>query len=294
MQSELLSFINYITLEKGLAENTVASYRLDLRKFEDFATSSLKTLDSISREDIQTFLRVQQQQGLQPRSTARVLVTLRSFFQFLVFEGRLVENPCLYVESPKTAESLPRVLALDEVDSLLAQPDLTRDLGIRDKAMLEVLYATGLRVSELVSLTLNDLRLDLGYLHCVGKGSKVRVVPLGRSAIQSLQYYLETARSRLSRKKTSSYVFLSRRSTPLTRQAFWRIIRAYGHGAGIRVPIKPHLLRHSFATHLLQRGADLRSVQLMLGHADISTTQIYTHVLKQRLKSIYRQHHPRA
>ena len=194
----------------------------------------------------------------------------------------------------KDLEITPKILSLEEVDLLLSQPNLSTLLGVRDKVMLEVLYATGLRVSELTSLRLSELSLDLGYLTCIGKGSKMRVVPLGRSALQHLESYLRSARIQLLKGKTSDFVFVNRRGSRLTRQGFWKIIRDYGRKAGIKISLKPHLLRHSFATHLLQRGADLRSVQLMLGHADISTTQIYTHIVKERLKNLYLQHHPRA
>lgn len=294
MQSEISSYINYIKVEKGLADNTIASYGHDLRKLRIHLEKRRILLKGISHEVILDFLESLYSDGLDSRSVARILVSVRDFLQFLVFENVLAENPCQKIESPKVWKSLPKVLSLEEVDLLLAQPSMEKDLGIRDKAMLEVLYATGLRVSELVSLMLEHLSLDIGYLNCVGKGSKVRVVPLGRSALQSLEGYLKSARVHLLGNKISSFVFVNRRGQKLTRQGFWKIIRSYGRKAGIRTELKPHLLRHSFATHLLQRGADLRSVQMMLGHADISTTQIYTHILKDRLKDIYRQHHPRA
>src|SRR5438034_2583719 len=294
MQSERLRYINYIKLEKGLADNTIVSYGRDLRKLQTHLEKRGIPLKETSHQVILDFLESLYTEGLDSRSIARVLVSVRDFFQFLVFENLLLENPCQKIESPKVWKSLPKVLSLEEVDLLLARPDTEKDLGIRDKAMLEVLYATGLRVSELISLTLEHLSLEMGYLNCVGKGSKVRVVPLGRSALQSLEVYLKSARTRLLRNRVSSVVFVNRKGEKLTRQGFWKIIRGYGRKAGIRIELKPHLLRHSFATHLLQRGADLRSVQMMLGHADISTTQIYTHILTERLKDIYRQHHPRA
>jgi len=294
MQSERLRYINYIKLEKGLADNTIVSYGRDLRKLQIHLEKRGIPLKETSHQVILDFLESLYTEGLDSRSIARVLVSVRDFFEFLVFENLLLENPCQKIESPKVWKSLPKVLSLEEVDLLLARPDTEKDLGIRDKAMLEVLYATGLRVSELISLTLEHLSLEMGYLNCVGKGSKVRVVPLGRSALQSLEVYLKSARTRLLRNRVSSVVFVNRKGEKLTRQGFWKIIRGYGRKAGIRIELKPHLLRHSFATHLLQRGADLRSVQMMLGHADISTTQIYTHILTERLKDIYRQHHPRA
>jgi integrase/recombinase XerD len=198
------------------------------------------------------------------------------------------------VEGPKAAKTLPKVLSISQVDELLSQPDLSMKYGLRDKAMLEVLYATGLRVSELTALELQAVNAELGYVTCVGKGGKARVVPLGRSALNALESYLRHSRLGLLKGKTSNWLFLNRHGQRLTRQGFWKIIVAYGRKAQIGIPLKPHLLRHSFATHLLQRGADLRSVQMMLGHSDISTTQIYTHILKERLRGIYEQHHPRS
>ncbi len=294
MQSEKSSYINYIKLEKGLAENTILSYQMDLDKFSAFLGQRKLAIVDAERSVVIDFLNLLHQRGLDSRSIARVLVTLRNFFQFLVFEKALNKNPCQDIESPKIWKSLPKILSLEELDLLLCQPNLSTVLGVRDKAMLEVLYATGLRVSELISLRLSELSLDLGYLTCIGKGSKMRVVPLGRSALQHLESYLRSARIQLLKGKTSDFVFVNRRGSRLTRQGFWKIIRDYGRKAGIKILLKPHLLRHSFATHLLQRGADLRSVQLMLGHADISTTQIYTHIVKERLKNLYLQHHPRA
>jgi integrase/recombinase XerD len=294
MQSQISAFLKHLTVEKGLAENTITSYRQDLLKLQQYLESNQLSFSQGNKAVILQFLNSLRAQQLSDRTRSRVLVTLRNFFQFLVAEKALIQNPCENIDSPKILMALPKVLSLDEVDSLLGQPDMQKDVGIRDKAMLEVLYATGLRVSELTSLALKDIHLDLGYLNCVGKGSKIRVVPLGRSAVQALEYYLKTARVRMLKGKSSNLVFVNWRGQELTRQGFWKLIGAYGRRAGIRTHLKPHLLRHSFATHLLQRGADLRSVQMMLGHADISTTQIYTHVLKERLKAIYQQHHPRA
>ena len=294
MQTQISFFLKYLTVEKGLAENTISSYRQDLLKLQRYLESHHLSFSQANKEVILQFLNSLRAQRLSERTRSRVLVTLRNFFRFLVAEKALIKNPCENIDSPKILVALPKILSLDEVDSLLGQPDVQKDAGIRDKAMLEVLYATGLRVSELTSLALKDIHLDLGYLNCVGKGSKIRVVPLGTSAVQALEYYVKTARVRMLRGKSSNLVFVNWRGQELTRQGFWKLIGTYGRRAGIRTHLKPHLLRHSFATHLLQRGADLRSVQMMLGHADISTTQIYTHVLKERLKAIYQQHHPRA
>ena len=294
MQSEISSFLNYITVEQGLALNTQAAYRRDLEQFAKFLERRKVQLSLTSSELVQAFLAEIQDRKLNPRTVARVLVTLRNFFQFLVFDRDFPENPCLNVEGPKPMRTLPKVLSVTQVDELLSQPDLTMTYGLRDKAMLEVLYATGLRVSELTSLELQAVNSELGYVTCVGKGGKARVVPLGRSALSALEAYLRHSRLGLLKGKTSNWLFLNRHGERLTRQGFWKIIVNYGKKAQIEIPIKPHLLRHSFATHLLQRGADLRSVQMMLGHSDISTTQIYTHILKERLRGIYEKHHPRS
>jgi integrase/recombinase XerD len=238
------------------------------------------------------FIQHLHQTGLEARSIARVMVTTRSFFKYLLLDGILKRDPSENLESPKSWQSLPKFLLPDEVERLLDAPDLATDTGLRDKAMLEVLYATGLRVSELVNLKREDLNLDLGYLITLGKGSKERTVPLGQSAIGWARKYL-AVRLRLLGNKSSALMFVTPRGVPLTRQAFWKLIVGYGEQAKIG-HITPHLLRHSFATHLLENGADLRSVQMMLGHSDISTTQIYTHITNERLKQIYKKFHPRA
>ena len=294
MQSEISSFINYITVEQGLASNTQSAYRRDLEKFAKFLDARKVQVSEVSGDLVREFLVELQERHLNARTVARVLVTLRTFFQFLVFDRDLPENPCLNVEGPKATKTLPKVLSVNQVDELLSQPDLTKTYGLRDKAMLEVLYATGLRVSELTSLEVQAVNSELGYVSCVGKGGKARVVPLGRSALRALESYVRNCRLALLKGKTSNWLFLNRAGEKLTRQGFWKIIVSYGRKAQIGIPLKPHLLRHSFATHLLQRGADLRSVQMMLGHSDISTTQIYTHILKERLRGIYEQHHPRS
>jgi len=294
MQSEISSFINYINVEQGLASNTQSAYRADLEKFAKFLDTRKVQASEVSRDLVQEFLVELQDQKLNSRTVARLLVTLRNFFQFLVFDRDLPENPCLNVEGPKATKTLPKVLSVNQVDDLLSQPDKTNIYGLRDKAMLEVLYATGLRVSELTSLEVQAVNSELGYVSCVGKGGKARVVPLGRSALSALDSYLRHSRLALLKGKTSNWIFLNRHGAKLTRQGVWKIIVSYGRRAQIEIPLKPHLLRHSFATHLLQRGADLRSVQMMLGHSDISTTQIYTHILKERLRGIYEQHHPRS
>jgi integrase/recombinase XerD len=294
MESEIREFLTYIKVEQGLAANTQEAYARDLNQFLAYTKNQKICLSQVSQKVISEFLTTLMSRKLSARSIGRVLVTLRSFFQFLVLDKSLPENPCLHIDTPKTWKTLPKVLELEQVEALLNQPDQSTTSGLRNKAMLEVLYATGLRVSELVCLQHQSIRFDLGYIDCVGKGGKVRVVPLGRSAIQALEKYLSTARPQLLKGKQSNFLFVSRRGERLTRQRFWQIISRYGRQAQIPIKLKPHLVRHSFATHLLQRGADLRSVQLMLGHSDISTTQIYTQVLKERLRAIYQLHHPRA
>ena len=300
MISEISGFINYLTVEKGLSGNTLNAYKSDLAKLQKFLEKRQLPLASLTQNHLQEFIQVLQQQRrrdgrpISARSISRILVTVRGLCRWMVLEGRRTEDPSENLESPRVWKKLPEVLSLDQVEELLSQPDPTKHRGLRDKAMLEVLYATGLRVSELVSLQIRDLRLDLGYLHCQGKGGKVRAVPLGSTAREALEQYLNRSRRSLLKGKDSHVIFLNYRGQGMTRQGFWKILRNYGRQAGIRLSLKPHALRHSFATHLLKRGADLRAVQMMLGHSDISTTQIYTHVLKERLKGIYRQHHPRA
>ena len=285
-------FFNYLRVERGLSSNTLLAYRSDLDKLSAFAQLSGKGLLSLERDDLMRFMQHLNQQGLEAKSIARALVTVRSFFKYLVLDGILKRDPSVNLESPKSWQSLPKFLIAEEVERLLDAPDTAMDTGMRDKAMLEVLYATGLRVSELVGLKVTDVNLDMGFLTTLGKGSKERTVPLGQSAIGWLRRYLEV-RSRWLKDKTSPLLFLNQSGSAVSRQAFWKLIVEYGNRAKIG-HITPHLLRHSFATHLLENGADLRSVQLMLGHSDISTTQIYTHVTNERLKHIYKQFHPRA
>ena len=305
MISEISGFINYLAVEKGLSRNTLNAYKSDLAKLRKFLEERKLALVSVTQSHLQEFVRTLQRKprGGQPisaRSIARILVTVRGLCRWLVLEGKRTEDPSENLESPAVWKKLPKVLSLDQVEALLSQPDRQKPrrgrnkaMLLRDKAMLEVLYATGLRVSELVSLQVRDLNLDVGYLDCQGKGGKVRAVPLGNSAKEALEQYLDQARQSFLKGKGSPMIFLTNRGQGMTRQGFWKMLRRYGKDAGIRSSLKPHAVRHSFATHLLQRGADLRAVQLMLGHSDISTTQIYTHVLKERLKQIYREHHPR-
>jgi integrase/recombinase XerD len=291
---EVQAFLDFARVEKGLAANSILSYRRDLAEFSAFLQRLGKQPAAFDRNDIRAFLRELYERGLGARSVARHLVSLRNFFRFLVREGRQTSDPTADVEAPKLDQSLPKYLSAEEVELLLGQPDLSTPLGLRDKAMLELLYATGMRVSELVHVGAEDFNLELGVIRCLGKGNKERLIPVGKSALRAVEIYLRSSRPLLAGKRESSWLFLNRRGGALSRVGFWKILAAYGRRAGLATHLTPHLVRHSFATHLLERGADLRSIQLMLGHSDISTTQIYTHVLKERLKQVYQSHHPRA
>jgi len=292
-------FLNSGKVEKGLAENTIAAYKRDLSKFSAFAEKRGLELATISRDDVVDFLAGLYKQKLDSRSVARHLVSLRNLFRFGLSEDVISTDPTLNLESPKLRKSLPTYLRFEEVDRLLKQPDPSTPRGLRDRAIVEVLYATGLRVSELVNLRVGDMEMRMGCLRCVGKGDKERLVPVGRKALSAVQEYLQSARPVLLRARgpggsATPHLFLNRSGNRFSRIGIWRILADLGRRAGVRARLSPHKLRHSFATHLLERGADLRSVQLMLGHADISTTQIYTHVVEERLKQIYKAHHPRA
>ncbi len=295
MHPSLDRFLHYLTVEKGVSKNTLEAYSHGLNRFiEHLEGKGIKTPNEISKLDIREFLLFLKKKGLSSRSIARNLVSIRVFLRFLVEDGLLQANPADEIESPKIAKTLPEILSLDEVETLLEQPDLLNPRGVRDRAMLEILYATGMRVSELVRLQTPHLHLEAGYVLLFGKGSKERIVPIGKEALRWVERYLKESRPNLLKHKESSFLFLNRSGKPMSRQQFWKNIKAYGRKAGIRKRITPHLLRHSFASHLLERGADLRSVQLMLGHVDISTTQIYTHVTGERLKKIHQQYHPRG
>src|SRR5580700_5467085 len=293
--SAIALFLTHVKVEKGLSANTVAAYQRDLAKFNAFVQKRRLTLENVSRDDLVDFLASLYREKLESRTVARHLVTLRNFFRFAQIQELITADPSLNLESPKVRRTLPGYLKLEEVDRLLAQPDAKTALGSRDRAMLEVLYSTGLRVSELIGLRVTDLDARVGCIRCIGKGDKERIVPAGRKALGMVEKYLRDARPKLLAKGVSTQaLFVNRRGDALSRVGVWKILSAYGRRAGLRVALTPHMLRHSFATHLLERGADLRSVQLMLGHADISTTQIYTHVVEERLKQIYKAHHPRA
>ncbi len=288
-------FLTHVKVEKGLSINTVAAYQRDLAKFHGFAQKRKLTLETVSRDDLVDFLAGLYRGNLESRTVARQLVTLRNFFRFAQIQEFIATDPSLNLESPKIRRTLPGYLRLEEVERLLQQPDAKTSSGLRDLAMLEVLYSTGLRVSELIGLRVTDLDSKVGCIRCIGKGDKERIVPAGRKALGMVEKYLRDARPKLLGKGgPSQALFVNRRGGSLSRVGVWKILSAYGRRAGLRVALTPHMLRHSFATHLLERGADLRSVQLMLGHADISTTQIYTHVVEERLKQIYKAHHPRA
>ncbi len=291
------SYLTHVQVEKGLASNTLSAYRRDMAKFEDFAKKKKLALNAVKRDDLVDFLASLYRQKLESKTVARHLVTLRNFFRHAQVQGSISEDPTAHLESPKIRRSLPGYLRLEEVEKLLELPDQKTPLGLRDRAMLEVLYSTGLRVSELTSLRVNDLDMKVGCVRCIGKGDKERLVPVGRKALGIVERYLRDGRTALigpGRGSAGAFLFVNRRGGRISRVGVWKIFSAYGRKAGLRVPLTPHMLRHSFATHLLERGADLRSVQLMLGHSDISTTQIYTHVVEERLKQIYKAHHPRA
>jgi len=287
-------FLHHLASERGLARNTVLAYGQDLLKFERFLERKARHARQVRRGEIDEFTRALSSDGLQPRSVARTLNAVRMFYRFLLAEKTVTVDPTAQVRPPRTSKKLPRFLTLEEIDRLIAAPDASTKLGRRDSAMLELLFATGLRVSELVSLRLRDANLETALLSCMGKGSKERLVPISRAAIDRLRLYLATTRPQLLRGQKHQALFLNSRGGAMTRQGFWKILKDHGDDAGLHVRLSPHVIRHSFATHLLERGADLRSVQVMLGHADISTTQIYTHVNKDRLKRVYRRTHPRA
>ena len=295
-QNLIEGFIDHLWMENGLSENTLSAYRNDLAGFSRWLTEDKSGLCAAGTEKIQQYLSYNFQVQQKRRSVARLLSSLRRFYQFLLREKIISENPTLLVESPKPERSLPSSLNETQVEALLEAPDLDDDLGLRDRTMLELLYATGLRVSELINLELSQVSMEPGVLRVVGKGNKERLVPVGEVAIDWLIQYLQSARVNLLRGHAASHaVFVTRRGSAMSRQAFWYMIKRYALQAGIDAEmLSPHTLRHAFATHLLNHGADLRVVQMLLGHSDISTTQIYTHVADQRLRSLYHQHHPRA
>lgn len=288
-------FCDALWLEDGLSRNTLDSYRRDLRLFGAWLSASrAKRLPAAERVDLLAYLAHKFHHHAKPRSAARLLSSLKRYYQYLLREGRISADPTLEVESPKLPRSLPKSLTEEDVDSLLAAPNPDVALGLRDKAMLETLYASGLRVTELVTMSIAQVSQDMGVVRIIGKGSKERLVPLGEEALSWIRRYLDEARPHILNGKRTDALFVTARGGSMSRQAFWNLIRRYSAQAALDKPISPHTLRHAFATHLLNHGADLRVVQMLLGHADISTTQIYTHVARERLKQLHAKHHPRG
>lgn len=296
MKHLIEEFLSYLSIERGLSRNTISSYKTDLVHFADHLTGKgIDDVDKVRRQDITDYMLGLKDKGISSNSISRALVSIKMFYKFLVQERLAREDVPGVLESPKLIRPLPNVMAAQEVDKLLAAPDLRDWMGIRDKAALELMYATGMRVSELVELSMEGLNLDVGFIKCRGKGDKERIVPIGKAAKEAIERYVSKVRPALQKEGAQDkHLFLSRLGRKVSRVSFWKMIKKNAKLARIKRDIAPHTLRHSFATHLLERGADLRVVQEMLGHADISTTQIYTHINKERLKSIHKQFHPRA
>ncbi|WP_394232847.1 site-specific tyrosine recombinase XerD [Niallia oryzisoli] len=297
MEDQLRDFTHFLIVEKGLAQNTIVSYERDLKSYMHYImkVEQLKSFNDVQRVHIVHFLGHLKEQGKSSRTLARHVASIRAFHQFLLREKVCDHDPSVHIETPQLERTLPKVLSLEEVEILLDSPNTSEHYGIRDKAMLELLYATGIRVSELIGLQMEDVHLTMGFVRCIGKGNKERIIPIGKTAIDALEQYIQKGRHHfISKKQQDSALFLNHHGRQLTRQGFWKILKKIVREAGIEKELTPHTLRHSFATHLLENGADIRAVQEMLGHADISTTQIYTHVTKTRLKDVYSQFHPRA
>jgi len=294
MKELIDSFLDYLSVERGLSKNTILSYRQDLNIYLDFINQrGITALSRVAKDDIVEFMIFEKNKGISPSSISRRLAAIRMFHRFLSRERILKNDPTILIDSPKLWKKVPDTLSLNEVELLISQPNSGQRQGARDKAILETLYATGMRVSESTDLKTNNVNLDIGFLRCIGKGNKERIIPLGKKAIKSILRYLEFSRPHFLKNKTSEHLFISRSGARLSRQSVWKLIKRYALEAKIKKPIKVHTLRHSFATHLLERGADLRSVQEMLGHSNISTTQIYTHIDKDRLKTVHKMFHPR-
>ena len=291
LRNQVTAFLNFCRLEKGLAGNSIDAYSTDLSRFIQFLAVSETPPDA---DAVRRYLDHLYQAGLSTRSVARHLTSLRNFFGFLLRENQIGCDPTEHLRTPKLWQKIPNFLNLEEIDRLIETPGESRPNRLRDRAMLHILYATGLRVSELCRLGMGDLNLSLGFLKTTGKGNKQRLVPVAATAIQAVEQYLEKGRPALLKGRASRFLFITARGGPMTRQCFWKLLTEYGKQAGIFHGLSPHVIRHSFATHLLEGGADLRSVQTMLGHADISTTQIYTHVMRSRLRDTVQKHHPRA
>ncbi|GIP32310.1 site-specific tyrosine recombinase XerD [Paenibacillus sp. J2TS4] len=296
MKLHLQSFIHFLSVERGLSSNTLEAYERDLSQYIDYLRDTgITSLDGLAPADVQGYLLHLKKKGKASSTLSRTMVSIRSFHRFLLQERTITKDPSAHMESPRQEKKLPKILTFEEVERLLETPQSSTAAGLRDKAMLELLYATGIRVSELISLEVGNVNLGMGFVRCIGKGSKERIIPVGRTATEWLNEYLSTGRPQLLKPaQADSTLFLNRRGTGMTRQGFWKIIKQYAREALITKEITPHTLRHSFATHLLDNGADLRAVQEMLGHSDISTTQIYTHVSRTRMKEVYDRSHPRA
>ena len=290
----LEQFTDAMWMERGLSRNTLSAYRNDLSGLAAWLQQQGKTLKAAQRQDLLAYLSVRVSDGAKPRTTARLLSSMRRFYRYLIREGQLQEDPSVRIDTPRIGRPLPHTLSESEVEVLLDAPDEIDTLGLRDRAMFELLYACGLRVSELVNMTTDQASLTQGVVRLVGKGSKERLVPMGEEAVDWLQRYLDDSRPELAAGSSAKQLFITRRGKGMTRQAFWYRIRHYAVKSGINKPLSPHTLRHAFATHLLNHGADLRVVQMLLGHSDLSTTQIYTHVARERLKELHAQHHPRG
>lgn len=295
MKDLIEEFLNYLVVERGLSDNTISAYRSDLYKYADFLESKKKRLhlNEVERNDIRDYMIFQKEHALSSNSISRSLVAIKVLHRFLLREKYIKEDITSVLDSPKLWKHLPETLSLPEIEEIIKKPNTRNWLGLRDKAVLELMYATGLRVSEIVNLSIDNVNLEVGFLRCTGKGNKERIVPVGRQAQNAIKKYLLKSRIRLKKPGSPNTLFLSRLGKKISRQSFWKMIKKYAMLAGIKKDIAPHTLRHSFATHLLERGADLRVVQEMLGHADIATTQIYTHINKERLKSIHHKFHPR-
>ena len=290
------AYLTHLTVERRLAANSVESYARDLVLLATFAAGRGTSVDALARPDLERLVRDLMSEGRSPRSVARAVACFRGFYRFLVIDGRVTASPADDLHPPRAWKVLPRYLSVEDVDRLIAQPDVSTPRGLRDRALIELLYATGMRVTELLTLRPADVNLDASYLTCTGKGDKQRIVPFGDEAGGWVARYIREARPALLARRTSARLFVNVRGggPGLTRMGFWQILKAYALQAGLTSTLSPHMLRHSFATHLLERGADLRAIQMMLGHADLSTTQIYTHVLEQRMRSVYDRFHPRA
>jgi integrase/recombinase XerD len=296
VSNEISEFLHYIQVERGLAKNTIQSYERDLKQYELYIKNveNLHHIQDIDRQTIVQYIYFLKEQGRAETTIARTIASIRAFHQFALREKLAEKDPSVHLDIPKKAKRLPKVLSMQEVEALLAAPKENDHFSIRNRAMLETLYATGMRVSELINLTVTDTHLTMGFVRCIGKGNKERIIPLGGEATKALQRYLEQCRLSLMKKHRHDVLFVNHHGKPLSRQGFWKILKQLAEKANINKPLTPHTLRHSFATHLLENGADLRAVQEMLGHVDISTTQIYTHVTKARMKDVYAQYHPRA